>query len=222
MSNLVTAEESSNISSSTSSSASSQFKYRIKLSQMADKRVVIVPVVFMLLKFWGIAVDIGIYFLPTHAKTNYRQNALSSVLVFLSVSLCYTFNSCKSTMPDPLQGIGSALPGFIHGLLFCALTREVRETMIKGLWNGITKCEVCFYDRCCSVQPCGCTKRRSENSDALLSNNSRIALTPDAEPSNFDIVSEYDIVASPDPTSSVLIVKVQDLWPTFRMTEQAS
>ena len=53
---------------------------------MADRKVVIVPVVYMLLKFWGIAVDIGIYFVSTHARTTYRKNAFSSVLVFLSVS----------------------------------------------------------------------------------------------------------------------------------------
>ena len=53
---------------------------------MADRKVVIVPVVYMLLKFWGIGVNIAIYFVSTHARTNYRENTLSSVLVFISVS----------------------------------------------------------------------------------------------------------------------------------------
>lgn len=86
MSSLVSAELDSSISSA-SGSSSDQLKYRMKLSQMSDKRVVVVPVVYMLLKFWGIAVDIGIYFVSTHARTTYRQNAFSSVLVFLSVSV---------------------------------------------------------------------------------------------------------------------------------------
>lgn len=84
---LVSSETSSNGTSSTSSNSS--HLYKIKLSEMADKRVVIVPVVYMLLKFWGIAVDVGIYFLPTHAKTNYQENTLSLVLIFLSVSNSY-------------------------------------------------------------------------------------------------------------------------------------
>lgn len=82
---IASSNESLNVSSSTSHS-SREFKYRISLSQMADRKVVIVPVVFMLLKIWGIGVDIGIYFVSTHARTNYRQNAISSVLVFVSVS----------------------------------------------------------------------------------------------------------------------------------------
>lgn len=53
---------------------------------MADKRIIIVPIVYMLLQVWGIAADIGIYFLSTNAQTNYRENAVSSVLVFVSVS----------------------------------------------------------------------------------------------------------------------------------------
>ena len=92
MSNLVSSEDASDVSSMTATSTSSrQFKHRITLSAMADRRVVIVPVVYMLLKFWGLAVDIGIYFLPTHAKTTYRQNTLSSVLIFLSVKLVLVF-----------------------------------------------------------------------------------------------------------------------------------
>ena len=89
MSSLVSAELDSSISSvaSSSSSRSSQSKSRTKLSEMNDKRMVIVPIVYMLLKFWGIAADIGIYFVPTHARTTYRQNSLSSVLVFISVSV---------------------------------------------------------------------------------------------------------------------------------------
>lgn len=87
MSSLVSSFESSTASSTASSSSSFNQMNGMKLSKMQDSRVVIVPVVFMLLKFWGIGVDIGIYFLPTHAKTTYRENALSSVLIFASVRL---------------------------------------------------------------------------------------------------------------------------------------
>ena len=89
---MVAPEDMSDTSSTTATSSSSrQFKPRTKLSEMADRKVVIVPVVYMLLKFWGIGVNIGIYFVSTHARTTYRENALSSVLVFISVSihLCY-------------------------------------------------------------------------------------------------------------------------------------
>ena len=91
MTTLVAEDTNSAISSSiTSSNSSTQSRYKIKLSQMADKRIVIVPVVYMILQVWGIAADIGIYFLPTNAQTNYRGNAVSTVLVFVSVSSKYT------------------------------------------------------------------------------------------------------------------------------------
>lgn len=85
-SSLVTSETSSDASSSVNSSTSGH--YRIKLSQMADRKMVIVPVVYLLLKFWGLTVDFFIYFVSTDAKTTYRENALSSVLVFIAVSNC--------------------------------------------------------------------------------------------------------------------------------------
>lgn len=83
MSSLVTEETQSNISNNSSTQSS---RYKIKLSQMTDRKIVIVPIVYMLLQVWGIAADIGIYFLSTDAQTNYRGNAVSSILVFVSVS----------------------------------------------------------------------------------------------------------------------------------------
>ncbi len=57
------------------------------LSKMTDSRVVLVPVVYMLLKFWGIAVDISIYFISNHARERYREDPVSSVLIFLWVRI---------------------------------------------------------------------------------------------------------------------------------------
>lgn len=83
------AETNSNISSVTSSNSSTlSSRFKIKLSQMSDRKIVIVPIVYMLLQVWGLAADIAIYFVSTNAQTNYRENAGSSVLVFVSVS-CY-------------------------------------------------------------------------------------------------------------------------------------
>ncbi len=78
-------DESSTNTTSSNSIESSKKKY-IVLSEMADGKVVIVPVVYILLKFIGLIVDIGIYFLPTHARQTYRMNTFSSVLIFASVS----------------------------------------------------------------------------------------------------------------------------------------
>lgn len=110
-----------------------------------------------------------------------------------------------------LQGVGRTLPGFVHGLLFCVLTKEVRTTMMKGIWSGITNCEVCIYDYSCGVSWC---RRKRNNPGNFLSDQSTCAEEiPD--PTNteqskalLDTLSEYDIVSSPDPTASVLIVQI--------------
>jgi hypothetical protein len=106
-----------------------------------------------------------------------------------------------------LQSVGSALPGFVHGILFVALTKEVRQTMMKGFWNGIRNCEVCIYDRSCGMSAC-CCKRKPTELATLISNNQS------GDASTEDILSEYDVVLSPDPTSSVSIMEVPEL-PRF-------
>ena len=85
--NSVTTINSSERSGSNSSSGSSGYSGMvITLSKMADGKVVLVPIVYLLSKFIGLAADVGIYFLPTHARLTYRMNAFSSVLVFIAVS----------------------------------------------------------------------------------------------------------------------------------------
>jgi len=74
-------------SNSSSSGSSVYSRQLILLSKMVDGKVVLVPIVYILSKFIGIAVDVGIYFLPTHARQTYRMNTFSTVLVFVAVSL---------------------------------------------------------------------------------------------------------------------------------------
>ena len=111
------------------------------------------------------------------------------------------------------QGIGSSLPGFVHGLLFCVLTKEVRNIMIKGIWRGLTNCEVCIYDRSCTPS---CYKKRSDNSIGFYSNHSyvRPIITQemmDTASLRFSIhdsvLQEDEVVEPPDPTTQVAIVQ---------------
>ena len=88
-------ETASTVSSTATSNSSTQStRYKIRLSQMADKRIVIVPVVYMLLQVWGIGANIGIYFVSPNARKDYQSNAVSSVLVLVSVSLHVYMHAC--------------------------------------------------------------------------------------------------------------------------------
>lgn len=114
-----------------------------------------------------------------------------------------------------MQGVGSALPGFVHGILFCALTKEVRQTMMKGLWSGIANCEACIYDRSCGTCSCynACVfrSRQADHESAILISRTSAETAAGLSSALVDTPSEYDIVSSPDPTSSVSIVQVPDL-----------
>ena len=131
-----------------------------------------------------------------------------------------------------MQGVGSSLPGFVHGLLFCALTMEVRDTMMKGLWSGLVNCEICIYDKSCGTS-CVHRKQRS-NSNVSLNNqlgNSSItaprtssshAAKSGLSSAMLDTLSDYDIVESPDPTGSVRIIHIPEVPRYFPDDEDSS
>lgn len=80
--------------------------------------------------------------------------------------------------------------------------------MIKGLWSGLTNCERCIYDRacgfsCCNKKPEACLDDQSDTEALDTTSEGYTNLHM------FDnILPDYDIVSSPDPTSSVSIVQV--------------
>ena len=107
------------------------------------------------------------------------------------------------------QGIGSSITGFVHGLLFCVLTKEVRGTMLKGLWNGLISCEHCIYDRtfmCCKTKHSDHVHPLDDKTQLSDPNAFREMLDPAS--SEYSVMSEYDIIQSPDPTTSVSITQI--------------
>ena len=91
--------------------------------------------------------------------------------------------------------------------------------MVKGLWSGLTNCEVCIYDYNCGTT-CLCLKK-SRGADGVLDDQtplpSPLEATEDSGHVNKmceNVLSEYEIVTVPDPTSSVSIVQVPQI-PKF-------
>lgn len=64
-------------------------KSRVKTQ---DTKLLFVPVVFMVLRIWSIAVDICVYYLPDEAKCRFRENLISAVLSVLEASYDSTVN----------------------------------------------------------------------------------------------------------------------------------
>ena len=84
--------------------------------------------------------------------------------------------------------------------------------MLKGIWSGLTNCEICIYDRNCGV---ACCKRQEDNSDTLITDDKEILSTAN-RCNHFDsFLTDKDIIQSPDPTSSVHILQVPEILPRF-------
>ena len=95
--------------------------------------------------------------------------------------------------------------------------------MMKGLWSGITNCEICIYDYSCGVSLC--RKRRNSRGN-FLSDQSPCTeeITDPASTAQsealVDTLSDYDnIVSSPDPTGSVSVVEIPQVATYHMHTE---
>ncbi len=55
-------------------------------ARTADLKLIFVPLIYMLLRVWSVAVDVAIYYLPPDKRMDYRSSDVSAVLLFLVVS----------------------------------------------------------------------------------------------------------------------------------------
>ncbi len=55
-------------------------------ARTADLKLIFVPLIYMLLRVWSVAVDIAIYYLPAEQRMDYKSSDISIALLFLVVS----------------------------------------------------------------------------------------------------------------------------------------
>lgn len=89
----------------------------------ADRKLIFVPLLFMVLRVWSIVVDTATYYLPLEARAKYLHSYASAVF-------------------GALEGIGTSGQGAANGILFCLFTQIVRHKLLNA-----AKCVYC-RNRC--------------------------------------------------------------------------
>ena len=84
--------------------------------------------------------------------------------------------------------------------------------MVKGIWRGLTNCEICIYDRNCGVTCCRRHRPDScSESQTSVGNTSQEILNAASKYHHFEsFLTDKDIICGPDPTLSVSIVQVPE------------
>ena len=91
--------------------------------------------------------------------------------------------------------------------------------MLAGIWSALTNCEICIYDKSwCGCFSSHCCSRKPRHTDNLYNHSplppASQELKNHANNSGCSVdltnsvLSEYDVIPSPDPTSSVSIFRV--------------
>lgn len=52
----------------------------------ADLKLIFIPLIYILLRIWSVAVSIAIYYLPDEQRMDYQSSKVSIALLFLVVS----------------------------------------------------------------------------------------------------------------------------------------
>ncbi len=84
--------------------------------------------------------------------------------------------------------------------------------MLKGIWNGLTNCEVCIYDLYCGIACC--CKRQDDHSESQMTADDTPQNTTNKYSHFESFLTDRDIIQAPDPTSSVSIIQVPEV-PRF-------